>query len=69
METVLIKHEIPIDEYKTMSDDKLLSIVRMYSGRLIKIEEKDDIVILYIVAPSTWRLCLTIPLLLPYRYI
>lgn len=69
METVLIKHEIPIDKYKTMSDDKVSSIVRMYSGRLIKIEEKDDVIVLHIAAPSTWRLCLTIPLLLPYRYI
>lgn len=69
METVLIKREIPIDEYKAMNDDKLSSIVRIYSGRLMKIEEKDDVAILYIAAPSTWGLLLTIPLLLPYRYI
>ena len=69
METVLIKHEIEKERYNNMSDDTILSIVRTYSGRLINIEDKGDVIVLHIIAPSTWRICLLNNILLPYRYI
>lgn len=69
METVLIKHEIEKERYNNMSDDTISSIVRAYSGRLVDIEDKGDVVVLHIIAPSTWSTCLLYNILLPYRYI
>lgn len=69
METVLIKHKISKRRYYAMRDDEIASIVRLYSGRLDKIEDDGNCIILYIVAPSTWSCCLLNSILLPYRFI
>lgn len=69
METVLIKREIEKERYNNMSDDTISSIVRAYSGRLVDIEDKGDVVVLHIIAPITWSTCLLNNILLPYRYI
>ena len=69
MEIVLIKREIPKTQYENMGQKGVDEYVKIFSGRLIRIEEIDDIVVLYIAAPSTWRIYLMQSLLLPYRYI
>lgn len=69
MEMVLVKYEIEKDKYDKMSKTAIENIVRWHSGRLINIEQKDNVAVLYMFCPSTWRLIIMNQLLLPYRYI
>lgn len=69
MEFVLVKHKIDRDRYEAMSDDDISKLVRAYSGRLIKIEQREDSMVLHISAPSTWQTILLNSVLSPYRYI
>lgn len=68
METVLVKHLIPIDRWRVMKEYDVDDIVSIYSGRLIDAKCDGDNVILEIAAPSTWKYIWLNALLVPYRY-
>lgn len=69
MEFVLIKYKLAKKKYEAMTQSQLNRIVSFFSGHLMNVEEHDDVVILLISAPSTWRTLVLHELLIPYRYI
>ncbi len=68
METILIKHNISNNDFNRMAKKDINKIVNFYSGRLVRIEQSDDKIILIISAPSTWKYILMNSMLLPYRF-
>lgn len=68
METVVIKYEIFLDEWRNMKESEIDRIVRFRSGTLYDATCDGSVVTLYILAPITYRTIILDNMLRQYRY-
>lgn len=68
METVVIKYEIFLDEWRNMKESEIDRIVSFRSGTLYDATCDGSVVTLYILAPITYRTIILDNLLRRYRY-
>ena len=68
METVTIKHKIPLDKWARMNENEINRIASLYCRKLYDATCDGYFVELIIIAPSVWRYILIQNCLGSYRY-